>query len=777
MTLKKVTLEGLVSGEDLNLIYKKRNQKHQYKTIIAENAQSLIDQGWEKTKHRGRKEIRLKKLKDIEDAFKDEVWCIFYRMGFQEMNKDNTFIIPRYGTSLTKQIDVFAKDEQCITCVVCIESDSPHTKRQLNEGIDAFSDNTFDLEKSIYAYYKKRGEYEKLKVIWILALKNIDISEPDLQKAKKAKIHILDGKDIDYYNQFTSHFGPCSKYQFLADVLPGKGIPGLFEPIPAIRGKMGGKEFYSFVIEPEKLMKISYIAHRLKSNEENEYTYQRLARKRRLKKIAEYITKQKGFFPTSIVINIDTDRDVDFKPAEDMAGKNVVVGFLQLPNKYKTAWIVDGQHRLFAYSGLEEAKTATLPVIAFVNLEPEVQAEMFVNINGEQVKVKKNLLVDLQAYIHLNSDNPGYQLYSLTSRSVRELDAKTSPFRDRIIYPDCKSSDTCNIIYNTLVEEFRKNKFLGTVLSKNAKDITPGPLFFENKDETLIRAKNIIIGYFMNYIENEDDNEKQILKKQWDVGRGEGGYICTNGGVRVLLRVLKEILEHLEKKDNVVINKLANKELLEKIWKYQKPVYIFLKNASPNILKEYRQRSSSEQDVNTSKMNLLWEINKAYEKFEPIGLSQFISESNPEKNAQAYSIYRDIEQKLIDYTITTLKLKFGEDLNQWWGEGTPDNVKEAEYKKAKEKKIYHHPEENLDFIDIRDIMMHNFNLFCEKFTIDATSNDNKKKRLDWLVKVNEIRNKKIAHYGGSRISDTELDYLKHIQEEINNIIYNKNKNL
>ena len=36
---------------------------------------------------------------------------------FSKMNKDNTFSILRHDTSITKQIDVFAKDEQCISII------------------------------------------------------------------------------------------------------------------------------------------------------------------------------------------------------------------------------------------------------------------------------------------------------------------------------------------------------------------------------------------------------------------------------------------------------------------------------------------------------------------------------------------------------------------------------------------------------------------------------------------------------------------------------------
>ena len=44
------------------------------------------------------------------------------------------------------------------------------------------------------------------------------------------------------------HLGPASRYQFLAEYFVGQDILGLKDTIvPAIRGKLGGKQFYSFV--------------------------------------------------------------------------------------------------------------------------------------------------------------------------------------------------------------------------------------------------------------------------------------------------------------------------------------------------------------------------------------------------------------------------------------------------------------------------------------------------------------------------------------------------
>ncbi|MDY6864959.1 MAG: DGQHR domain-containing protein, partial [Halobacteriota archaeon] len=114
----------------------------------------------------------------------------------------------------------------------------------------------------------------------------------------------------------------------------GIDIPDLIEPVHAIKGKMGKVVFYSFVMEPEKLLKIAYIAHRGKTSGASIETYQRMARKSRLKKIAEYIHEKEGIFPTSIVINIETNRPLRFDNAAEMAGNNAVLGTLYMPTKF-----------------------------------------------------------------------------------------------------------------------------------------------------------------------------------------------------------------------------------------------------------------------------------------------------------------------------------------------------------------------------------------------------------------------------------------------------------
>ncbi len=193
-----------------------------------------------------------------------------------------------------------------------------------------------DIDLSVTKHYENKNIDFKFKFIWILALKNIDISDSDKARAKAANIIVLDYTLLEYYDEFSRHFGQAAKYQFLSDMLPNREIPHLFEPIPALKGSMGGTSFYSFVIEPEKLLKLAYIAHRSKTGTGSLESYQRMAKKARLTQIKKYIHEETGIFPTSIVINFETDSPLRFDQAEAMAGKNVKLGKLYLPNKFQS---------------------------------------------------------------------------------------------------------------------------------------------------------------------------------------------------------------------------------------------------------------------------------------------------------------------------------------------------------------------------------------------------------------------------------------------------------
>lgn len=129
----------------------------------------------------------------------------------------------------------------------------------------------------------------KYKIKFIFATKNYYLSEQDNARLNNYGIIHFDEETLKYYQELTKHLGTSAKYQLLGSIFEGQTIPELDNRIPAIKGKMGGYTYYSFSIEPEKLLKIGYVLHRNKANRKLMPTYQRLIKKSRLKSVQDFV--------------------------------------------------------------------------------------------------------------------------------------------------------------------------------------------------------------------------------------------------------------------------------------------------------------------------------------------------------------------------------------------------------------------------------------------------------------------------------------------------------
>ena len=232
----EIHLVDILPRDDLARYFRSRNSPYVFKKSSPVNIQEEVDNGWEIIGPKKRKTLRLRKRKDIGQEFQDSVWCIFYKMGFSELNRSNEFAIPRIGSDIGKRIDIFAKDDNCICLIECKASEQPHTKRSLGTAIDQYAAIHKDLESSIRSHYRNKGDKTKYRFRWLLALKNIDLNDNDYIRAKKANIMVVDDHMIQYYSELSKHFGPASRYQFFADLYPRMAIPEMIEPVPAIRG-------------------------------------------------------------------------------------------------------------------------------------------------------------------------------------------------------------------------------------------------------------------------------------------------------------------------------------------------------------------------------------------------------------------------------------------------------------------------------------------------------------------------------------------------------------
>ncbi len=266
---------------------------------------------------------------------------LLFKLGYPELNHGRNFqiLIQRKGAkTLSKQIDVFAKDDETVIVAECKACDKT-TKRTLQKDIEEFANLKGPIAQSVQSHY---GRGFKPKIIWIIVTENILWSKPDRERAAGQNIRVITERELRYYSQIAEHLGKAARYQFLAEFLRDQEIPELRnKTVPAIRGKLGGRKFYAFITRPRDLLKISFVNHRSLNDPEGAPTYQRLVSRSRIREIGKFI-KGGGFFPTNLLVNFT--RGVRFDKISTDEAADITFGTLYLPDRYRSAWIIDGQH-------------------------------------------------------------------------------------------------------------------------------------------------------------------------------------------------------------------------------------------------------------------------------------------------------------------------------------------------------------------------------------------------------------------------------------------------
>lgn len=149
--------------------------------------------------------------------------------------------------------------------------------------------------------------------------------------------------------------------------------------VKATVAKQGSWSVYTFVTDSKTLDSISFVSRREDDTQEG---YQRNLSKQRAADIAHYLDKEHGCIPNSILVNLEEGAKYD-------SGR----GLLIIPNRPKSAWVIDGQHRMFGFR--QSNRTYQVIVTAFLGLDIATQAKQFKIINSKQKGVPTSLLYDL----------------------------------------------------------------------------------------------------------------------------------------------------------------------------------------------------------------------------------------------------------------------------------------------------------------------------------------------------------------------------------------------
>lgn len=518
----------MVTGEELNLASKNRINEYEEIKVKHSLVNSYEEQGFVIESVMKTKTV-MRRPREFSTIFENEVWQLFYKMGFDYLNYDNSFKVEYDGNS--KQIDVLAINKEIIFVVECKASKTFEKKCNFKKEIESIGGFLPHISEELSEKFPGR------RIKHIFAVKNYYVGPNDRNRLEALNSYLMEYDSLLYYNKLVDYLGPIAKFQLFGNVLQNTEIPNFEAKTYAIKGKMGNKTFYSFNIEPEKLLKMGYVLHRSSVNSKNAPTYQRIIKSARLKQVNSFV-ESGGFFPNNLICSINGD--VDFKPiSSEITDSMCEVGVLTLPKKYMSIYIIDGQHRLYGYSSSNHAKTDLLNCLAFLENEKEDGltrmecVKMFMDVNENQKQVSKTLKNTLLVDLLWDSNSEKDKRTALNIRIAEGLGINhDSPLYNRVLIGEEVQTElrviTTEYIKNGLIQGDFLNKYKnnGSISTVGIFDFGDNNTSYDKITDFLIKCFNVIV----------DRN-----KEEWD--KGSNGFLSLNNTVYGLIRIFSDVVK------------------------------------------------------------------------------------------------------------------------------------------------------------------------------------------------------------------------------------------
>ena len=729
-----------------------RSRNYQQKTVPTHQLDEANSQGWAVHK-KNKKSFQVRRDTPKSRLLEDRIWTLMYRMGFDFLSESEgcqLVLDSKNEKSPEQQIDVVAVDDVIGLAIECKTFESPKKDSGFSSKLTKLRSIRRKFSDSIR---KQLPTNNKRHVSTIMVVWDYILTDANRARAEQEQVVLLDESEITYYEELVAHLGPAAKYQFLADIFPGKQIPGLEVRVPALESKMGGHTCYTFTIHPEYLLKIAFVSHRAKGKATDVDAYQRMIKKSRLKKIREYISDD-GMFPTNIVLNVEKSKHLRFdRGKQEGKGEGGRFGWLTLSPTYKSAWVIDGQHRLFAYSGHDRSCSDYLSVLAFKNLPGSVQARIFVDINHEQKSVKRALLDEIWAELHWDASDFSKRVRAVISKSIQVLASeKDSPLYGRILFADGKKSDLGCISLSSLMSALDKE---GMYLGRGRRGVEKhGPLWGSTNNLIMRRTIKCLTTWFAAIRETASD--------WWDRGAGDGGGLAMNDGVTVCINVLKSVFDHLSMEYDLA--ELDDDELADVITPYAQTLGNYFDSFSESQRVNFRATRGVQGQTSGTKEAQVY-LSNAIEGYDPPGLSEFIERANAGYNDQAMEVIQRIELLLQDTVLCVLKEEYVNSEDAWWYSGVPKTVRKVVTEKIEESDgKAGDREKNFDIIHYRKIILHNWILFDGLFSMGKSGN--KDKKTSWISEVNTMRNKVMHASRREYLSSGDVERLLEIERSV-----------
>ena len=729
--------ENIVSGKELITAKNKRKNLYIEARERKVALEELEEEGWEYVKdYADSKFVKVRKEKPFYERFEDQIWLLFFQMGFKHLNRDANFKM-NYdfnNPDFTQQIDVFAADDETILIVECKSSEDLN-EVQFKKDIEKLHGQMEGLRKCALKQYPGR----KVKFIW--ATHNCIMSAKDIKRLQEWDIIFFSDSTIQYYSELVKHLGTCSRYQLLGNLLANTEIKKMQNKVLAIKGKMGGHEYYEFSIEPEKLLKIGYVLHRNEANKNMMPTYQRIIKRKRLKEVQSFINDG-GYFPNSIIISIDSGgRKLQFDESPTKLDDSISkIGVLHLPKRYHSAYIIDGQHRLYGYSDSEYANTNSIPIVAFVDLDRSEQLKLFMDINENQKSVSKTLRITLNSDMLWDSPNQNERRDAIRSKIAQMCgEEQSSPLLGRVVIGEDEKNNIKCITIQAIQLALQKCSFFST-FAKNNTIATNGSFDVGDNQATIDR--------FYPFLEGCLKTVKNECETEWSLG--EQGILTINRGIQGIIRIINDVVNLLIAQNKLFPLTQDIDDIINEVEYYMSP----LLNHINKLTEEQRIELKSFYGGGAENKYLHYfqkVIHDSLTDFNPEGLEEYIENTTKEYNATSKEYIYAIEEKLKDVIAESLQEYYGD---KWLIKGLPKTTyKEAE--KAASDKNYEllsndeesdiEPWDCISLSDCKDIVVYSRN-WSEIFESIITRPEDlilstKEQKTEWINTISKEQNK------------------------------------
>ena len=573
------------------------------------------------------------------------------------------------------------------------------------------------------------------------------------------RIANFDYETIRYYNDLSEHLGSAARYQLLGNLFAKTEIKGMDSNVPAIEGKMGTFTYYTFLIEPERLLKLSYILHRNKANHKLMPTYQRLIKKDRLKAIRKFVDEG-GYVPNSLIVSIDTNgKGVVFEQSSTRTENNLSrMGILKLPKTYQSLYVIDGQHRLYGYSDSKFASSNSIPVVAFVDMKKHDQVKMFMDINENQKSVPKGLRNTLNIDLLWNAELYAQRQEALRLDLGQQLGEDTkSPLYGRIVTGEDLSNTKRCITLDYINDAFKQSNFFNVYKKNKNEVLVPGTFDKTDNDET----ENILFPFICKCFKVIKD----YCSEEWD--KGSEGFLTINNMTFALIKVFNDIVNIQLKKNNKVIvddGDAFYKQCESMLFDLADTINC-LEPETINAIKTAKGGGAKK----TSWNELRVAFNRKYQEFTYPELEEYIKQYCANNNPYAAEYIREI--------LSEIKKRLKQNINndpQWMHKYLPEKLRNdliskcAIEKSNRENNGNHEDVDPWDYISFNEIKMianygTNWSSFCSDILLLPSNKMNKINTLSWLTDLETAKNRISVNQS---IVTSEFENIKKIRDEL-----------